>query len=160
MGRLFATLLTLTFLGSHAAHRRLNNPFEDNTPPLLSSHPSRRRMTNPFEDNEPHCDFPTYSLEEWRAINGDKLPDHPALFKAHGAAPPAMSKYSNFTAILSTFGEEILDTEPGYAQAGGHLVLLWPKSRVGWKSRLDKLAAAWNSSKLGWYHSEFNCGVG
>jgi hypothetical protein len=49
-------------------------------------------------------------------------------------------------------------TEPGYAQAGGHLNELFPMSKMGWRGTLKDLVKNWNGTLQGHYHSEFNCG--
>jgi len=92
---------------------------------------NRDRLPNPFKDDEPACDFPIYYLEEWRAANGLSYPDHPAIFRSNiQTVFPAISKYPNFSAVLEAFGDEQVNTQPGYAQAGGHLDEVWPKSKV------------------------------
>ena len=119
---------------------------------------NRDELPNPFGDDQPACDFPIYTLSEWHAEHGGDLPDHAAVFEYDKSVPfPGLEHFANFSAVLEHFGEDVVDTQPGYAQAGGHLGNLWPESKVGWKGPLKDLSKVWDTSRRGWYHSEFNC---
>jgi hypothetical protein len=110
------------------------------------------------------CDLPTYSLAEWKAAHGLRRPPFPALFLADSSTHFAgMDLFEDMGRFVDAFGDEAIDTQPGYAQAGGHLNGMWPKSRIGRKGTLREIAARWNISTTsggglrGFYHSEFNC---
>ena len=124
-------------------------------PPLVN----RTAIPNPFGDGQPPCDLPVHDMAAYFGKHGKSLPDHPAVFRSPGRTFPALGKFRSFGNFLEQYAEEEVTTEPGYAQAGGHLSLLFPQSRMGWRGRLGELARLWNDTLQGHYHSEFNCGV-
>ena len=92
---------------------------------------NRSSITNPFGDNEPACDLQVYSFASWHAEHGDELPDHPAIFEPDPETSfPALLMFPNFESVLQKMGQGIVNSEPGYAQAGGHLEIVWPGSKV------------------------------
>jgi hypothetical protein len=89
-------------------------------------------MPNPFGDDQPACDLPVYSVAGWHAEHGNALPDHPAIFEPDPETPfPALTAFATFASVLRAVGQETVNAEPGYAQAGGHLEIVWPGSKVG-----------------------------
>jgi hypothetical protein len=95
---------------------------------------NRSAIPNIFNDSFPSCDLPVYDLDQWIRINGNVYPDHPAIFQpststTHGNT--AYVLYKKREAFLSKFGNQTVQTEPGYTQAGGHLGHLKISSRVG-----------------------------
>lgn len=116
---------------------------------------------NPFADAQPACDLPVVSLEEWIERHGVALPDHPLVFRPSPLSTMrAFSSFPDADAFLaSPHAEAAVHTEPGYAQAGGHLAYTSVRSAVGrnWPS-VRALAAAWDVEPYhGQYVSEFNC---
>jgi len=92
---------------------------------------NRSSIPNPFRDDEPACDLQVYSFASWHAENGDELPDHPAIFEPDpGTSFPALKMFPSFESVLLKMGQDKVNSEPGYAQAGGHLEIVWPGSKV------------------------------
>lgn len=92
---------------------------------------NRSSIANPFGDDEPACDLQVYSFASWHADHSDELPDHPAIFEPDPETSfPALQMFPTFESVLQNMGQGIVNSEPGYAQAGGHLEIVWPGSKV------------------------------
>lgn len=101
------------------------------------------------------CDIPRTALRAWLADHTpDERPDTPIIFEPSDDERFPMPSWLSF---MHDFSDEAVDTQPGYAQAGGHLNMIWPLSRIGEKAPLRDIVSRWNSSLYGYYHSEFNC---
>ena len=108
------------------------------------------------------CDLPRYKFEDWIADHGRHHPDHPAMFMVPPSLHGSIGRFANMDSFVQEYKDEIVDTQPAYAQAGGQLgQQLWPRSRMGSRMSLGELAEQWNSSsRRGYYFSEFNCNSG
>lgn len=138
--------------------------FEDASSPELSTRARRLRHTR-------DCELPTHDLETWLAHHGQRMPDYPCVFRASAVtvASELFARYRRPQAFLADFGNVSVHSEPGCAQAGGHLAYVVvagagrkPRrvsSRLGRTWPLAELAAHWDeASARGQYVSEFRCG--
>ena len=139
--------------------------FEDVSTPDLSARARRLRHAR-------DCELPTHDLETWLAHHGPRLPDYPCVFRASAVtvASELFARYRRPAAFLDDFGNVSVHSEPGCAQAGGHLAYVVvagagrnPRrvsSRLGRTWPLAELAARWDDAGTarGQYVSEFRCG--
>lgn len=137
--------------------------FEDASTPDLSARARRLRHAR-------DCELPTHDLETWLAHHGPRMPDYPCVFRASAAtvASELFARYRRPAAFLDDFGNISVHSEPGCAQAGGHLAYVVvagigrPRrvsSRLGRTWPLVELAARWDEAPTrGQYVSEFRCG--
>jgi|EP00908_Phaeocystis_cordata_P015499 hypothetical protein len=128
-----------------------------------------------IDDGGPTCELPHLDFDNWVAENNQSLPDHPAVFSVGalatapmlfeaGDGPDLSMRLPNASAFLRQFGQQVVHTEPGYTQAGGHLAYVYHQhSRVGFSNlSLRALANSWEAGSKqqhGQYHSQFSCGA-
>ena len=148
-------------------HRGVGPPpggFKNGDRPPITDPPlptSQRETPRSDWGQRSDCDLPILTLEDWRKEHPEGYPQIPVLFKRSPAIDEAI-KRGPLTSreFLDEYGDTIVQSRPGYAQAGGQLALPAEQQRalrIQDDGTLRNLASAWHNQSRGRYVSLFNC---